>query len=288
MLIDARIAGLRRHIESLETAGIRGLADGRDDEPKAALVLGQPDLDACFTAGGLAWGVHQFAASEGDPAISRALSFMLLARYLADHTAARDLIVQEASALRETGSVYGPGLHALGLDPGRLVFLQAPDGAAALRAINEALRARVPDILIADLCNGAALADLSVTRRFNLAAHKARALVLLTTPDLSSTSAALTRWRVASASSLGARRRLGAPTFSLELVRNRHGRTGRWILEWNSHDRIFQSLRAAEAGPPILRIPAMAASLVAPAFDRSRQAGPSPAVLSPGDYRQAG
>ena len=108
-----------------------------------------------------------------------------------------------------------------------------------LRLINEALWVRAPEIVVGDLWDGAPLADLSVTRRFNLAAASARVLALLTTPDLAATSAAFTRWQVASAPSLAAKRRLGAPALALDLVRNRHGPTGRWILEWSSHDRAF-------------------------------------------------
>ena len=46
-------------------------------------------------------------------------------------------MVQEASALREGGDIYGLGLHALGVDPGRLIFVQARDGAEVLKLLNE-------------------------------------------------------------------------------------------------------------------------------------------------------
>ncbi len=189
--------------------------------------------------------------------------------------------------------MYGPGLHALGIDPGRLILVQVHDGAEVLRLLNEALRVRAPDVVVGDLWDDEALTDLSVTRRFNLAAAKARMLVFLTTPDLSATSAALTRWRVASAPSsvlsFAPRRRLGAPALNVELVRNRHGRTGRWILEWSSHDRSFRSadfggVRRGEVFPAT----PLAASLGAPPVDRSGQAVERLAVLPFGAYRQAG
>ncbi len=294
MVADVKLAGLRRRIERLEAAGPARLGEGA----ATGLRLGHGDVDRHFTAGGLGWGSHQLAGTAGDGLSARAFGLMLLARYLAERPSARALVVQEASALRETGGLYGPGLHALGLDPGRLVLVQTADGAGALRAINDALRARAPDILLAELGDGAGLADLSVTRRFNLAAQKARALVLLTTPDLSATSAALTRWRVAAAPSVstpgdGRRRRLGPPTLSLDLVRNRHGRTGQWILQWNSHDRAFQSvpLQSAFGAPSgiVLRpLPAVAASVAAAAGDRAGDARAASAARPPGPYRQAG
>ena len=289
MVADASLGELRRHIRRLEASAGPNLAgltpSGEADRP--FLSLGASDIDEHFLAGGLGWGSHQFAAAEGDPVASRAFGVMLAARYMAVRPNSHVLVVQEASALSETGALYGPGLHALGLDPGRLILVRTLDGAESLRAVHEALRAHTPGLVVADLWSGAALADLSVTRRFNLAALKARAMLLLMTPDLSATSAALTRWRVTTAPSLQPRRRLGAPAFSLDLVRNRHGRTGRWTLIWNSHDRTFRTVVKADATASRPGA-AVALSLDSPAFDRSGPARPAPAVLSPGAYRQAG
>jgi protein ImuA len=284
MVVDAKLAGLRRRIEGLEAAGPGRLGEGA----RAALGLGHADVDQHFGVGGLLWGSHQLGGTVGDALSARTFGLMLLSRFLAAQPRARALVVQEASALRETGGLYGPGLHALGLDPGRLVIVQTADGAGALRAINDALRAKTSDILLAELGDGAGLADLSVTRRFNLAAQQARVLVLLTTPDLSATSAALTRWRVAAAPSDGRKRRLGAPTLMLDLVRNRHGRTGRWILQWNSHDRAFSSVPLDRAGIVLRPGPAVAAPVVSAAGDRPGDARAGAAGLAPGPYRQAG
>jgi protein ImuA len=254
----SKLADLQRQIESLERSGSSPLSAPRLEGPQ--LAFGHPSIDAHFSAGGLAWGVHQFASPAGDPAASRAFSLMLLARRLASG-AARCLILQEASAHREAGAFYGPGLKALGVDPDRVVFVAAPDGREGLRAIYDALAVRAFDILIADLCDDAGLADLSVTRRFNLSALRGRALVFLTTPDLSATSAALTRWRVASAPSSTSKRHLGGPVLELDLVRNRHGRPGRWVLEWNSHDLRFQSPASGQGRISVA--PTLAASVAA-------------------------
>ena len=294
MVIDPKITDLRRRIERLEAT--EGGHRIRLSEPaptlRSGLSFGDQAIDDSLP-GSLAWGSHQIAGGAGDPVAARAFTTFLLARWLAARPGATILLVQETSALREGGGVYGPGLHALGVDPGRLILVQAHDGAEVLRLLNEALRVRAPDVVVGDLWDDAPLADLSVTRRFNLAAAKARVLAFLTTPDLSATSAALTRWRVASAPSsvlsFAPRRRLGAPALNVELVRNRHGRTGRWILEWSSHDRAFKSadfysVRRDDAFPPT----ALAASLGSPSVDRSDQAVEPRAVLPFGPYRQAG
>src|SRR5690606_11762063 len=91
--------------------------------------------------------------------------------------------------------------------------------------------------------------DLSVTRRFNLAGERTRALALLVTRNLSGTSAALTRWSVAARPSIGRGRRLERPVFHVQLLRNRMGPTGEWTVEWNSDDCVF---RAPAALPPPL------------------------------------
>jgi protein ImuA len=291
MVADAKIADLRRRIERLE-AGECGHRIGLSEpilSARSGLSFGEVDIDA-HIPGGLAWGTHQIAGGAADPVAARAFTALLLARQLSARPNTTVLVVQEASALREGGAIYGPGFHALGVDPGRLVLVQAQSGAEVLRLVNEALRVRAPEVVVGDLWDDAALVDLSVTRRFNLAAANARVLAFLTTPDLSATSAALTRWCVASAPGSAVRRRLGPPALALDLVRNRHGRTGRWILEWSSHDRAFRSADAGAWRGGVLAPKALAAPLGAPVVDRPGHAlDPVAAARRTfGAYRQAG
>ena len=153
------------------------------------------------------------------------------------------IVVQEADARREHGECHGPGLQALGLDPREAAFVRARDGPRALEVADEALRRRAAPAVLLELRRGAALADLSVTRRFNLQARRSGLFLFLVTPDLATTSAATTRWRVSAHASHAPRRRVGPPTLRLDLVRNRAGRTGSWIAEWSAHERRFLSAR---------------------------------------------
>jgi|SRR5579875_1062444 len=250
------LIALQRQIERLE--GSRPVDGG------SALVLasGHPGVDACFPGGGLACGTHQFSSAADDPAAASAFACLLLAHAFRQRPSSRALVVQEISAVKETGALYGPGLHALGLDPGRLVFVATPNGTEALRVANDALALAAADILVLGLCRDAALGELSVTRRFNLAADRRGAWVLLATPGLDATSAALTRWRISSAPSAGSDRFLGAPAFDLDLTRNRHGRLGRWRVTWSSHDRRFQPAPRHSRPEHILPSP-LAASVAA-------------------------
>ena len=87
--------------------------------------------------------------------------------------------------------------------------------------------------------------DLTTSRRLNLAAAShATPLVLLRTSAANGTSAAATRWRIASAPA--ALDRFGAfahPRWSVALERCRNGRTGKWLIEW---DHVAHRFRLVE------------------------------------------
>ncbi|CAN5131269.1 hypothetical protein BH09PSE2_BH09PSE2_04880 [soil metagenome] len=156
------------------------------------------------------------------------------------------LLVQEADALLEHGEVNPPGLRALGLAPERAAFVRVGSGAEALRVIDEALKLKAAPVVMAELRRSEGVIDLAASRRLNLSARRAGVVLLLITPDLSNTSAAITRWRVGAApsaapSAKAGRRRMGAPAFTLELVRNRQGRTGLWTVEWDIHEQRFRT-----------------------------------------------
>ena len=259
MSVDTNLARLRSRIERLEAAGTVRTVES-DLSQAFGLSLGFAPIDTLLPKGVAGSGVHQIApASRSDPMGATGFAAALLARGLA-RPGARALIVREKSAIRETGAVYAPGLKAMGVDPARLVFAETANGPGALRLGDEALRAAAVDILVVELFDGAPLAELRITRRFNLAARPAGMLVLLLTPDLSATSAAVTRWVVSSASSKGRKRRLGRPAFGIGLARNRLGPTGNWTLEWDADERAF-----APTAP-------MAAPVVLPAVHRPHAA----------------
>ena len=115
----------------------------------------------------------------------------------------------------------------------------------ALWAMEEALKCRALSAVIAELTDDAPLADLTATRRLALAAREGGGLRLSAAPSrLASTE----RRRNA----LGDRRRarsspiafggLGRTAFSLSLLKNRRGPTGRWTIAWDHHERTFSPL----------------------------------------------
>ena len=268
---------LRRQIRRME--GRLGGELGEDDSGVPVLSFGHAPLDERFEPGGLTPGAHQAAGQGGAPF---AFVCTMLARLSVVRPAARVLLVQEAGALRETGGVYGPGLQALGLDPSILALVGVRTGAEALRAGDEAMKSGAAAAVVIELCDGEKLADLSLTRRFNLSAERSGAFLFLVTPTLEATSAALTRWRVASAPTVGRKRRLGAPAFDLTLTRNRLGPLGQWTLEWNGHERSFRPIDAPDAAQ------ALPAPVVPPPAHRPAAPQRAGAGGTAGAYRQTG
>jgi protein ImuA len=201
---------------------------GRDPTP--VLPLGVPDLDAHLPGGGLALGPpHEIAPAEPADAIA-ALGFALA-------LCARQLAREPGEALIAAAPgqplPYGHGLAGLGLDPGRLLLLEAGSDAEVFRALEAALHARALTALIGLLRDGL---PLKPGRRLQLAAEgPAPPLLLILRPASAGLpNGAATRWRIAAAPA--ARDRFGTldrPRWRARLERCRNGRGGDWLLEWD-------------------------------------------------------
>ena len=227
-----------------------------------AFSFGLEALDAGFSPGGPSFGAHEVCGPPGEPAAALLFAALMLVRRFHEDPHAQALVVQEPGALSEGGGLYGPGLWALGLDPGRLVLVGAREGGDALRVVDEAVRSGAVCAVVAEAPRAARKLDLAATQRLNLYGRQTSTLALLVTPDLDATSAAMTRWRVRSRPSQAPRAYVGPPAMELELVRNRLGPTGRFTVEWSSDDTAFR-LPAVPAAP--LRAPVVPAPAHRPA-----------------------
>jgi protein ImuA len=253
----ARIDRLRRELWALEAA--TGLAG----ECGAPLPLGIPAIDAAL-GGGLGRGALHEIAATGEAATTAATGFALtLAARLvrpmslgsapcaggsivSDRNSGYNVIwIAEDLSLAENGAPYGPGLDGIGIAPERLIVVATARGRDVLWAMEEALRCRAIGVVIGEMRPHDI--DQVATRRLSLAAAAGGALglILRPAPD-EEPSAAATRWIVgASPSSLreASNERLhgaGSPRLSAQLVRNRRGHLGAWILEWNSVEQRFE------------------------------------------------
>jgi len=232
----ARIAALRQGLSKLERAHLG---------PSAHLSLGMAEVHAHLPGPGLACGVlHEIAsAAHGDRPAAFGFVFALTAAALRSRPGPAVFVTQRR-CLADFGAPYGHGLVQLGLDAGRLLLIETRSDKDALWALEEALRSQARPAMVAGAVAGSL--DLTTSRRLNLAAAaNATPLVLLRSSTADATSAAATRWRIASAPA--ARDRFGAfahPRWKAALERCRNGRTGKWLIEW---DHVAHRFRLVES-----------------------------------------
>jgi protein ImuA len=227
------LAALRGSIERIEMDAAAYL-------PRK-VALGHVDTDASLQ-GGLALGVtHEVFAQAGRQSAA-ATGFVA---GLAGRVAARRPVVwirQDFTEI-ETGALSMSGLAELGLDPRFLVSVHAADVEHALRTAADALACDAVGAVVLEVWGEARQLDLVASRKLTLAAQASGAtgLVLRMAAE-PRPSTAETRWIVRAAHSppaLSPWNAWGAPLFDAQLVRNRHGPNGRWIMEWKSDECLF-------------------------------------------------
>jgi protein ImuA len=134
------------------------------------------------------------------------------------------------------------GLAELGLDPRLVVTVRAADVDAALRTAADALACDALGAVVLEVWGQARQLDLVASRKLTLAAQTSGVTALLlrlAAEPMPST--AETRWIVRAAHSPpgSASNAWGAPVLDAQLVRNRHGPVGRWIMEWKCDECLF-------------------------------------------------
>jgi protein ImuA len=219
------IASLRARVAALE----RGLGAAPS---LPCLPFGISELDGRLPGRGLALGaVHEVFA--GGPAVEHGAAPALFA---AGVLARRPGPVVWIIARRD---LYPPALARAGLDPGRIVFVEARHG--ALRAMEESLR---HPGLAGVACEHGGRLDLTASRRLQLAAEGTGALGFVLRrsrrfddPALDAPSAASTRWRITGLPSRPLLPHapdvpgLGRPVWRLDLLRCRGAQAASIIVE---------------------------------------------------------
>ncbi len=222
----------RQHLNDL----VRGAA--RDG---ARTALGVRAVDACLHGGLAQDALHEvFADDAGEEAAASGFALALARRVLGKHKWLV-WIRQDFSAL-ETGEICASGLLEFGIDPARVLLVRAHDAKGVLRAASDALANKGVGAVILEPWGDAKIFDLVASRRLTLAAqqHGKAAIVLRFCAD-PSPSAAETRWSVRAAASDLDDDDWGRPRFEAALVRNRHGNTGCWTMEWDCNDGLFKA-----------------------------------------------
>ena len=218
----AVVEALRAQIAAVERCG-RGCSRA------PAVPFGIPAIDRHLPAGGLLLGaVHELQASGPDVEVG-ATPALFAAAVLARRPG-------PVVWIGRSGGVFAHGLLQAGLDPGRIVFVDA--GKVVLLAMEEALRH--PDIA-GVVCELDGRLDLVTSRRLQLAAEGSQVLGFLIRRSrrfndlaFNQPSAAMTRWQIGTMPSPPALPHapgLHRPLWRLELLRCRGGEGASWIVE---------------------------------------------------------
>jgi protein ImuA len=271
-MIGARmstLATLRDSIEHIEAHGDAYLPD--------RVALGHADADATLQ-GGLALGAMHEVFAEAGRQSAAATGFVA---GLAGRAAARRPMVwvRQDFAEIESGALSMSGLAELGLDPRVLVTVRAADVDTALKTAADALACDALGVVVLEVWGEARQLDLVTSRKLTLTAQASGVTgLLLRVAAEPSPSTAETRWIVRAAHSPPAAASMpaapwsawGAPVFDAQLVRNRHGPVGRWIMEWKCDERLFE--KPAAYPQPVAAAPAHR-SHQTPALAGHRRAG---------------
>ncbi len=223
------LATLRGSIERIEASG--------DAYTPGRVALGHLDVDATLQ-GGLAMGaIHEVFAEGRQSAVATGFIAGLAGRV----TGRRPLVwVRQDFTEIESGALSMSGLAELGLDPRLLVTVRAADVDTALRTAADALACDALGGVVLEVWGEAHQFDLVASRKLTLAAQASGVTgLLLRVAAEPSPSTAETRWIVRAAHSPPAAV-WGAPVFDAQLVRNRHGPVGRWIMEWKCDECLFE------------------------------------------------
>jgi protein ImuA len=244
------LVSLRDSIERIEAQGEAYRPD--------RVALGHAEADATLQ-GGLALGTMHEVFAEAGRQGAAATGFV--AGLAGRVSARRPLVwVRQDFVERESGALSISGLAELGFDPRLLVTVRAADVDSALRTAADALACDALGAVVLEVWGEARQLDLVASRKLTLAAQVSGATCLLLRMAAEpQPSTAETRWIVRAAHSppaaplmpaaplkpaaalmpAAAWNAWGAPLFDAQLVRNRHGPVGRWIMEWKCDECLF-------------------------------------------------
>ncbi|MBJ7483496.1 damage-inducible protein [Brevundimonas sp.] len=216
----AELAALRARIEGLEAAG----------RPRAGVLpFGVSSLDAALPQGGLALGALHEVAGGGEGAVDGAAAALFAAGI-----AAR--LPGQVLWCVTRPDLFAPALKQVGLDPDRILYLEAGDEKSLLACFEEGLRHGGLGAVVAEV----ARLSMTASRRLQLAAEGSGVTAIAVrrwrraaeAADFGQPTAAVTRWRVTpQPSSPLPAPGVGRPRWFVELIRCRAGDCADFSLE---------------------------------------------------------
>ena len=257
-------------------AALRGTIDRLEGDAHglSRVVLGHAGADAMLQGGLVRGAVHEVFAEAGRHGTAATGFVVGLAHRLAKH---RPLVwVRQDFTDIESGVLSMDGLSELGLDPRRVVMVRAADAESALCVAADAVACDALGCVVLDVWGEVRALDLVASRKLTLASRASGVTVLISRIAAApSASTAETRWIVRAAHSppgmdASGMKAWGMPMLDTQLVRNRHGPTGQWIMEWNCDECLF---RESQTYPQPVAAAPPDRSLEAPVVAQQRRAG---------------
>lgn len=216
----AELSALREQIQRLENPGRTSAG---------VLPFGVPGLDAALPQGGLATGALHEVAGGGDGAVDGAIAALFAAGI-----AAR--LPGQVLWCVTRPDLFAPALRQSGLDPDRILYVEAGDETTLLACFEEGLRHRALGAVVAEISR----LSMTASRRLQLAAESSGVTALAVrrwrrateAADFGQPTAAATRWRVTpQPSSPLPAPGVGRPRWFIELLRCRAGECAEFTLE---------------------------------------------------------
>jgi len=203
----------------------------------ARVPMGFAPADAALKGGLQRGTLHEVYAATGSEASATAFAAGLAARIAEKKKIL--WIRQDYSAL-EFGELSATGFLEFGIDPSRILLVCTAHADDAIKAASDALTCAALGAVVIELPGEPKILDLVTSRRLTLAtSQKNVTAILLRFGAKIQDSTAETRWRIRTRASPWEEENWGQPVFETELVRNRHGRTGHWVMEWNCDAGLF-------------------------------------------------
>lgn len=248
---EETLSALRRRVAAIETSQAEPARDSSLPDAQR-MSIDRDEVDRALGGGLARRALHEVhAASDADHVAAAGFSAALALGAAVGRPIA--WIRQEYAAF-EGGELHADGLAALGLDPSTLILARLRDPVSVLRAGIEAVRCAALGAVIVEPWGEPKILDLTMQRRFSLAAEASGVTVFLLRPGAQPRPGnAETRWLVRSSPAGAlAMNAPGHPTFDLTLLRHRRGPAGGpWRLEWNRDERCFER-QALRRDPPAL------------------------------------
>jgi protein ImuA len=203
-------------------------------------------------------GLHEIVGDS--PANFTAATAFALIAAAQDESNTRPLFFATlASDRQERGQLYGHGVHQLGLDPTRILLLEAPNEKELLWAVEEAANSNALGGVIVALGRQEKLYGFPASRRLKLRQERHGVPLFIIRGMTGQPTAATARWRVACAPGDGIDTAgapmplLGQPRFRVVLERYAGMPPQEWIVELDETHRLRVAAplsdRAADAHP---------------------------------------